>query len=118
MACAAANAVLDVMTEDGFLDHVNAMGKRLGDGLLELTKAFPDKLTEGVRGRGLMRAVQCREEYTAMDYAWACFDQKLITIPSLQNVLRVMPPLTIKAEEVDDILSMMHAAAAALKPAA
>ncbi len=116
LSCAAANAVLDVMTDDGFLDHVNAMGQRLGDGLLALTKAFPDKLNEGVRGRGLMRAVQCKDGYTAMDFAWACFDQKLITIPSLQNVLRIMPPLTIRAEEVDEILAMMHKAAEALKP--
>ncbi len=54
LAMAAGEAVLDVMQEDGFLDHVEAMGKRLRSTLEQMIPNF-EHLFEEVRGHGLMQ---------------------------------------------------------------
>ena len=57
LAMACANAVLDVVLGDGFLDNVDAMSKRLRKGLDDLVVKFPNHLT-GVRGKGLLLGLQ------------------------------------------------------------
>ncbi|NBV42365.1 aminotransferase class III-fold pyridoxal phosphate-dependent enzyme, partial [bacterium] len=104
LACSVANAVLDVMTDDGFLEHVLLMGTRLDSGLVKIVQQFPQFLEPVIRGRGLMLAVQCKEEGGNQKLSDACFKEKLFTIPAMQNVLRIMPPLTITAAEVDEVL--------------
>lgn len=111
LAMAVGNAVLDVMTEQDFFTHVNDIGARLEEGLLALTQKFPQVFVEGVRGKGLMLAVQCQETVKNLDYAQACFEEKLLLIGAMQNTMRVMPPLISRAEDIDTILSCMAKAA-------
>lgn len=113
LAMSVGNAVLDVMTEPGFLDHVNKMGQRLYDALLKLSREFPSILTEEVRGRGLMRAVTCQPAVDNYGFADACFREKLLLIPAMENVVRVMPSLLIQPDEVDEIVTRMRRACAA-----
>lgn len=114
LACCVANAVLDVMTDDGFLEHVLLMGTRMQSGLVKLAQQFPHLLEPVIRGRGLMLAVQCKAEGGNQKLSDACFKEKLFTIPAMQNVLRVMPPLTITAAEVDEVLVRIERACQAL----
>ncbi len=110
MACAVGNAVLDVMTDQDFLPHVNKVGAQMKDGLQKIVNDFHNKLEPVVRGRGLMLAIQCREEGGNDKLSMACFNEKLLTIPAMQNVLRVMPPLTITPAEVDEVLARLRRA--------
>lgn len=115
MACAVGNAVIDVMTEIDFLPHVLEMGERLKKGLQTLAADYPKMLDQTIRGRGLMLAVQCINEGGNDKLSQACFAEKLLTIPAMQNVLRVMPPLTITAEEVDELLLRIRRALATIQ---
>ena len=59
LAMAVGNAVLDVVLEDGFLDHVAKMGLRLKQRLAAL-KDEHGEIIEEVRGQGLMLGLKCK----------------------------------------------------------
>jgi acetylornithine/succinyldiaminopimelate/putrescine aminotransferase len=96
--CAGANAVLDVVLEDGFLDTVRARGERLLRGL--------DELSGGrARGRGLMAAIAVRD---APDVARrALSDERLVLNATGPDTVRFLPPLTVTDAEIDDALDRL-----------
>ncbi len=112
LAMAVGNAVLDVMTEDGFLDHVSQIAGRLRQGLAALAETYPDVI-EGVRGEGLMLGLMCKADVGAV--LSAARDEKLLLVPAGENVARLLPPLNIAPEDVDQALSRLDAACAKLQ---
>lgn len=107
LAMACANAVLDVVLGDGFLDHVNDMASRLGNGLEGLVDKYPSVLNE-TRGKGLLLGLQCKgdgsEAGTLVAKAMA---GGLLAVPAGDNVIRMVPPLIIEAEHVDEALGIL-----------
>jgi acetylornithine/succinyldiaminopimelate/putrescine aminotransferase len=96
--CAGANAVLDVLLADGFLDEVRAKGDRLLRGL--------DSLSGGrARGRGLMCA------FTTGDgpglVRRALLEERLVLNATGPDTVRLLPPLTVSAEEIDETLARL-----------
>jgi acetylornithine/N-succinyldiaminopimelate aminotransferase len=108
LAAAGANAVLDVMLEPGFFDHVLARGAQLKAGLAALAHEMPD-LFEGVRGRGLMLGLKCVVPNTA--FQAACVEEGVLTIAAGENVLRIVPPLVVSEADVSDGLACIRRAA-------
>lgn len=106
MASAVANAVLDVMLEPGFLARVEAAGERLRGGLLALCERHPDVLS-GVRGFGLMLGLQLRGD--AVAFTKAALDQGLLVVPAAENVVRLLPPLIVSDDEIDEALALIDA---------
>ncbi len=105
LACAVACAVFDEL-EGGVLYHAKAMGERLGDGLAEIASAAgPDKVLEP-RGRGLLRGLAMKEAPGAI--IDACRERGVLVISAGGNVLRLAPPLTITAEELDHGLRILR----------
>ena len=98
LACAVANAVLEVMLEDGFLAEVRDRGRYLRERLEALRQRHPDALTE-VRGLGLMLGIRPRMENTA--FAARLRERGLLTVPAADNVVRILPPLVVGREEID-----------------
>ncbi len=107
MAMAIGNAVLDVMLEDGFLDHVNQISILLAQKLAGLADEFPD-IIEGYRGKGLMLGLKCR--VSNLDLQSACVANDLLVIAAGDNVVRLLPPLNITAEEVSAAVTRLEAA--------
>ena len=114
LAMAVGNAVLDVMTADGFLDHVQDMSKRLRQRLAQLVDENPDIFDE-LRGDGLMLGLKCKIPNT--DVANAFFDQKLLTVGAGENVVRLLPPLIITPEHIDLAMRKIDAACEKLRAA-
>ncbi len=111
MGCAAALATIDVLTADGFMDHVNARGAQLADGLRELRQRH-DGIVH-VRALGLMIAVQFDTAVrTSAVVAHSLRDGRLIlmTAGAAGTTLRFMPPLTVTADEIDVALSALDKA--------
>lgn len=100
LAMAVGNAVLDVMLADGFIEHVREMGKLLRQNLAEIADGFP-ALIEGVRGEGLIQGLKARAPNT--DLVAALRDHGVLTVAAGENVIRVMPPLIVKAEELREV---------------
>ena len=107
LAVAAGNAVLDVMDETGFFDHLGARITQLDDGLHSLKVQFGQKISE-VRGTGFLRGLKMDNAYQAADLNAALRDRRLLAVPAADNVLRLLPPLTISQEEVEKILMILH----------
>ncbi len=109
LACAAGNAVLDVILADGFLDNVDATARYLWEQLTALVARHPKAVT-GVRGAGLLVGLQCVDGLTNTDMQAAAVDEGLLTVAAGQNVLRVAPPLIITRAHVDEAVAALDRA--------
>ena len=111
LAMAAANAVMDVMLEPGFLKHVNDIAAKLWAKLTPLVAKYP-KVFEGVRGKGLMIGLKCKVPNG--DVVAKLMDNGLLAVGAGDNVVRLLPPLIITEAEVDAAIGMIDRAAASL----
>jgi len=111
LACAVGCALLDQVTNPAFLAHVNRIAGLLQQKLAGLIAKHPDVFTE-LRGTGLMLGLKCKPANT--DVVAAGYDAQLITVPAADNVIRLLPPLTLSEDEVDQAIARLDQAAAAL----
>jgi len=94
---AAALAALELTTDPGLLAGVLEHGRRLAEGLERLPHVLD------VRGRGLMLA--CELDVAAPEVMRrALFEQRLVTNATGPSTLRLLPPLTVTADEIDEAL--------------
>ena len=113
LAMAVGNAVLDVMLAEGFLDHVAAIAQTLRARLEGLAAQHPAVIAE-VRGAGLMLGLKAAPGLANTDLMAALRDERLLTVPAGDNVVRVLPPLIIGQGEVDEALEKLARACARL----
>ena len=117
LAMAAGQAVLDVMLEDGFLDHVATMGERLR-GALEQMIPNHDHVFEGVRGKGLMLGLKLKAGVEPREFvAHARDNHNLLLVAAGENVVRMLPPLVIEDAHVAECIDRLSAAARVFAPA-
>ncbi|NTV23147.1 MAG: aspartate aminotransferase family protein [Nanoarchaeota archaeon] len=95
LACAAGIAVLDTIERDGLLSNAEDVGSYFLSRLQEIKSPY----VREVRGRGLMIAIELKTK--ASDYVKALQDKGILTIPTLANVIRLLPPIIIAKEDVD-----------------
>ena len=115
LAMAVSNAVLDVLLGDGFFDHVNAIAGELRTGLAALVEAHPAIFQE-VRGSGLLLGLKCTvENLTAIK---ALLGNGLLAIRAGDNVMRLLPPLIIEGQHVDEALEILERTCGELEQAA
>ncbi len=108
LAMAAANAVLDVMEQPGFLDQVLLTADQLSAGLKAITARYPHVFDE-VRGAGLMLGLRCAVPNG--DAQTRLRDAGLLTVAAGDNVIRILPPLTIGTAEVTEALTILETVA-------
>jgi len=108
LACAAGEAVMDVVANDEFLENVRRMGERLR-GALEQMMPNHDSIFEGVRGVGLMLGVKLRVE--PRDFVNYLRTRGLLTVAAGDGVMRVLPPLNIEERHVSEFVERLSAAA-------
>jgi 4-aminobutyrate aminotransferase-like enzyme len=125
MSCAAANATLDVMERERLPENAAVMGQRLREGLEELKRLFP-RLIGDVRGMGLMQAIELVVDESGGDRTpnaaatLELFEETkarglLIGRGGLSgNVIRISPPLTVGATEIDTALQTLRESLAAV----
>jgi acetylornithine/N-succinyldiaminopimelate aminotransferase len=113
LACAAANAVLDVVLAPGFLPDVDRRAQVLWHGLERLCAAHPD-VFEAPRGKGLLVGLKCVVVNT--DAQAAALAEGLLTIGAGDNVLRLAPPLIVSDAEIAEALDMLDRAARRCRP--
>ncbi len=106
LAMAAANAVLDVMLEDGFLQRVVDVAGYLRSRLEELKGRFPSIIAD-VRGLGLMTGMKCIGDGVNAELSKRLFARKLLTVLAGDNVVRLVPPLIIETRHVDEAVGLI-----------
>lgn len=102
LVCAAANAVLNTVGDGQFLAKVKEKGEYLKNGILSI--GSPNIL--GVRGMGLMLAIIVEDGKHAA-YANKLLEKGVIALTAGKNAVRLLPPLTISREEMDEALTIM-----------
>ncbi|MBB4616453.1 aspartate aminotransferase family protein [Sphingomonas abaci] len=116
LAMAAGEAVLDVLLEDGFLDHVAAMGERLRSRLEQMIPNHDHLFTE-VRGKGLMLGLKLKTDSRRF-VGFLRDEHQLLTVSAGENVVRVLPPLVIDESHIEEFTQKLSAAARVYVPAA
>ena len=97
LAMSVGNAVLDQILKKGFLSNVKKLSKYFHSELNILRKKFP-KIIKEVRGVGLLIGLQLHNDQTK--FIQKLMDNKLLTIRAAENVIRILPPLNVKKEEI------------------
>lgn len=100
VVCAGANYVLDTITADGFLDEVNKKGAYIEEKVSKLENV------KNVRRMGLMIGIEL-ESGNAHDIAVKCVENGLLIITA-KDLLRMLPPLVITYEEIDEALKILE----------
>ena len=108
LACAVGNAVVDIIADKAFLAGVNRKAWLFRQKLEGLVAAHPD-VFEGVRGLGLMIGLVCK--IPNLDVVKAGYDEFVLTVPGGQNVIRLLPALTISDDEIAEAVHRLDAAA-------
>src|SRR3954463_13491194 len=109
LAMAAGQAVFDVVLEPGFLSQVRQKGERLRSALEQMIPNH-DHLFESVRGVGLMLGLKLKTDSRAfVNYLRT---RGLLTVAAGDNVMRVLPPLTIEESHIREFIDTLSAAAA------
>ncbi|MET3724033.1 aspartate aminotransferase family protein [Sphingomonas trueperi] len=117
LAMAAGMAVLDVMEEPGFLEHVTRMGERLRQAFEQLIPNH-DHLFEEIRGKGLMLGIKMKDSVVSRDFVAHLRDHHgLLTVAAGENVFRVLPPLVIDESHIAEAVDKLSAGARSFAPA-
>ncbi|MDZ7372853.1 MAG: aspartate aminotransferase family protein [candidate division KSB1 bacterium] len=103
VACAAGLAVLDTISEPGFLEGVRRKGNLLREGLVELARSRPE--AKEVRGLGLMLGLELRVEVKPL--VAKCRERGLLLCSAGERVLRFLPPLTVTEQEIAHALEIV-----------
>ena len=112
LGCAIGAKMIEIVTAPGFMDEVSRKAGFLRQRLEGLVAAHPD-IFEEVRGQGLMLGL--RLKLPPADLVKAAYAQQLLTVPAADNVLRLLPALTISEDDMAEAVRRLDAAATALE---
>jgi predicted acetylornithine/succinylornithine family transaminase len=107
LACRAGLYFVDQLLDGGLLDHVKAVGAHFERGLAALAAKHSSTIVE-VRGAGVIRGLELTRP--ASDIVDAARPLGLLANATAKTVLRLLPPLTVTAAEVDEALDRLDRA--------
>ena len=105
LACAASLAVMDVLLNEGLIENSEKMGNYFMCRLNKLAEKY-DFIKE-VRGKGLMIAVELLID-KATEIKNKCFENKYLIGSIGANILRILPPLIITQQDIDEMIKMLN----------
>jgi acetylornithine/N-succinyldiaminopimelate aminotransferase len=114
LAMAVGSAVLDIILADGFLQHVRDITLVFRQGLASLKDRYPDVI-EDIRGEGLMLGIKAA--IPSAELLKEIRAAHLLAIPAGDNVIRLLPPLVVTAEEAREGISRIERAAENIRAA-
>jgi acetylornithine/N-succinyldiaminopimelate aminotransferase len=105
LAMSIGNTVLDQIFKKGFLQNVKNSSKYFHFQLNKIKEEFP-KIIKEVRGVGLLIGLQLFNNQTK--FVQKLMENKFLTIRAAENVIRILPPLTVKKKEIDLALKIIR----------
>src|SRR4051812_29392122 len=105
LACAAANAVLEIIENEGLIERVAQAGQYLGSQLAGLVAEFPGHATEA-RGRGLLRGVAVSG--APAQVTTRCREQGLLVSVAGDKVVRFAPPYIVERKHIDEAIAVLR----------
>ena len=104
LAMAVGNSVMDIVSSKKFLINVKSVSKYFLLSLNKIKDEYPNIIKE-IRGRGLLIGMQLYTDQTK--FIKKLMENKLLTIRAAENVIRILPPLNVKRNEIDQALKII-----------
>ncbi|MEO5357230.1 MAG: acetylornithine transaminase [Nitrospirae bacterium YQR-1] len=105
LSCAASLATLEALLEDSImLNECKRLGEYLRNSLLKLKEQFPNVILD-VRGKGLLLGMELTRECSQV--VQACFERGFLINCTAGNTLRFCPPLIVKEEDIDKLITVL-----------
>ena len=105
LAMAVGNSVMDIISNKKFLNNVKNISKYFLSNLNKIKEKHPTVIKE-IRGKGLLIGIQLYTDQTK--FIKKLMENKLLTIRAAENVVRVLPPLNVKKNEIDQALKIIQ----------
>ena len=112
LAMAVGNSVMDIIANKKFLKHVKNISKYFLLNLNKIKEKYPRVIKE-IRGRGLLIGIQLHTDQA--NFIKKLMENKLLTIRAVENVVRVLPPLNVKKNEIDQALKIIKKVCSEIK---
>ena len=104
LAMAVGNQVMDIIANKKFLSNVKNISKYFLLNLNKIKEKFP-KVIKEIRGRGLLIGIQLHTDQS--NFIKKLMENKLLTIRANENVVRILPPLNVKKNEIDQAIKIL-----------
>ncbi len=104
LAMAVGNAVMNIVSNKKFLNNVKKSSKYFLSNLNKIKNQYP-KIIKDIRGRGLLIGIKVVKDQAII--IKKLMDKKLLTIRAAENVIRILPPLNVKKNEIDEALKII-----------
>ena len=112
LAMSVGNTVMDIISKKKFLDNVKKLSKYFFVKLNKIQKKYPNIIKE-IRGKGLLIGLQLHYDQT--NFIKKLMDNRLLTIRAAENVIRILPPLNVKKNEIDLAIKIIEKVCSQLK---
>ncbi len=104
LAMTVGNKVMDIVSSKKFLKNINHLSKYFLSNLNKIKDQYPN-IIKSIRGRGFLIGIQLHTDQTV--FIKKLMDNRLLTIRAAENVVRVLPPLNVKKNELDQALKII-----------
>ena len=98
LAMSVGNVVMDIISNKKFLNNVKNLSKYFLLKLNKIKEKYPNVIKQ-IRGRGFLIGIQLYKDQT--EFIKKLMDNQLLTIRAAENVVRILPPLNVKKNEID-----------------
>ncbi len=112
LAMTVGNTVMDIVSNKNFLNNVKKSSRYFLSSLSKIKNQYPEIIKE-IRGRGLLIGIKVFKDQTI--FIKKLMDNKLLTIRAAENVIRILPPLNVKKNEIDKALKIIIKVCSELK---
>ena len=104
LAMTVGNSVMDIISNKKFLKNVKNISEYFLYNLNKIQNEYP-KIIKEIRGRGLLIGIQLKVDQTK--FIKKLMDNNLLTIRAAENVVRILPPLNVKKNEINQSLEII-----------
>ena len=105
LAMAVGNTIMDIVSSKKFLNNVKRLSKYFLLNLNLLREKYPHIIKE-IRGRGFLIGIKLYKDQAK--FIQKLMDNNLLTIRAAENVVRILPPLNVKKNELDQALKIIN----------
>ncbi len=112
LAMAVGNTVMDIILNKKFLKNVKILSKYFLFKLDKIQKKYPN-LIKKIRGKGFLIGIQLYKDQT--EFIKKLMNNQLLTIRAAENVVRILPPLNVKKNEIDLAIKIIEKVCSQIK---
>jgi acetylornithine/N-succinyldiaminopimelate aminotransferase len=105
LAMSVGNKVMDIVSNKKFLNNVKKLSKYFLSNLNKIKEKYPNIIKQ-IRGRGFLIGIQLHQDQT--NFIKKLMENKLLTIRAAENVVRILPPLNVNKNEIDEALKIIN----------